>query len=204
MSSAEDIVNQLGLEEDEIEAGEAALEAAMDEESVNEDSDIQEVSELELRQAIRVLEEAEIDHIARGMTPEEAVEKAKLLQKVRAGAAQILSRGKTVDAFHQLLDSLPDNLHGEFVRENDRDIKRKEGLGFEVYSGAGDGTHGSGDSTSRVGDLVLMVTDKDVHRVLEQERTKRKMEKNSRRRKAEKANFNKFADAQGTGGALNT
>lgn len=87
----------------------------------------------------------------------------------KARLAAVLDRGFT--NYRLGLNYLAENQHGEWVRNDPTEIARLHALGFEVYKGEVDTSLGlkkESDGTVRVGDVILMVTDKETKALLDE------------------------------------
>lgn len=91
------------------------------------------------------------------LSPEEA---ERLYEEKIARLTQVLSRGVLNDALQRIIDqAVPEGYHGKFVRDNEGDINRYRNLGYGFTYREGTqvrGSHGTGDSRIRQGDVVLM------------------------------------------------
>ena len=100
------------------------------------------------------------------MTPEQA---AKFAETRRAQLTQILTQGRVNARIQQIMDKLPKDRFGVFVRNADTDIEHYQQLGFEIELGLNvKGIHGSGDNRVIIGDVVLMTTSQDNIAVIRQ------------------------------------
>lgn len=147
---------------------------------------------LQTSSAYEILANFDIDYSE--MTPNQAVEKAREIESLRANYAQVLSRGQTTDAIDRALAHTPEGHVGELVRDNEGDIQRMRALGFDVVSSpdaddpdADVGTHRAGDSSIRVGDLILMSIPEMSYKVMHKTRADLRARKRqaSQRKQAE-------------------
>jgi hypothetical protein len=107
------------------------------------------------------------------LSAEEALEKAERIRKARSKAAQVLSRGRTLDTLDRVLAHVPDGYVGQLVRESDVDIDRFEILGFEVFTSEKakkESSHGTADGKVRVGDQILMTMPEEDYAALQYEK----------------------------------
>jgi hypothetical protein len=114
------------------------------------------------------------------LSAEEAVEKAERIRKARSKAAQVLSRGRTLDTLDRVLAYVPDGYVGQLVRESDVDIDRFRILGFELFESEAakkESSHGTADGKVRVGDQILMTIREEEYAALMYERELRKARK---------------------------
>ena len=129
------------------------------------------------------------------LSAEEALEKAERIRLARSKAAQVLSRGRTLDTLDRVLAYVPDGYVGQLVRESDVDIDRFTILGFELFESQAakkESSHGTADGKVRVGDQILMTIREEDYAALMYERELRK----ARKREAHKpaARRRKFED----------
>lgn len=87
--------------------------------------------------------------------------------ELKARLAQVLSRSIVED---RLLVPLPDDLHGEWVPDDEVEIARKQALGFEFNTthGIGNKLHDDGTGRIKVGDLVHMTIPKIQKEVIDE------------------------------------
>lgn len=211
------------VQEEDLHAAEKALEALEDGEflkvgkivqEIEEDieaqgteetlSNIMEGASVSIEQyndAVAVLHTWEIDPQERDLSPDETVELAGRVQEIAASHAQVLSRGATIDRLQSILDALPKNLIGNFIRNRDVDIDRASALGWTVYevSDRGErGMHSDGSSHVIVGDVILMVMDRDLYHVGQKVRQQRREAR--KRLTSVKDSFKSKVAGVGTGG----
>ncbi|MFC1750610.1 hypothetical protein ACFL2V_17595 [Pseudomonadota bacterium] len=60
-----------------------------------------------------------------------------------------------------------------YVRELDIDIKKFEALGYRIETQEGEGLHGTGDNRRRVGDVILMSTDRARYDLIQEVKAER-------------------------------
>ena len=114
------------------------------------------------------------------LSAEEALEKAERIRVARSKAAQVLSRGRTLDTLDRVLAHVPDGYVGQLVRESDVDIDRFRILGFELFESKAakkESSHGTADGKIRVGDQILMTIREEDYAALMYERELRKARK---------------------------
>lgn len=134
--------------------------------------------------ALKKLQEFEIAH--KDLTPEEAIEKAKKVSEAEARAIQALSRGRTLDAIDRVLaQHVPAGYVGVLCRNNELDIARYQGLGYEVVLSedpkkAGATPTPAADRMIRVGDSILMQISEEEHKTLLKVKARRIREKRAR------------------------
>ncbi len=80
--------------------------------------------------------------------------------------ASVLERGVVATALH--VETLPSNLHGEWVRDDQVEIYRMETLGYKIDTEYAKDrrTHSKGDSASYVGDVVFMTTPRENYELI--------------------------------------
>jgi hypothetical protein len=129
------------------------------------------------------------------LSVEEALEKAERIRLARSKAAQVLSRGRTLDMLDRVLAHVPDGYVGQLSRESEVDIDRFRILGFEVFKSdeaKKESSHGTADGKVRVGDQILMTMREEDYAALTYERDLRKQRKREAHKPA--ARRRKFAD----------
>lgn len=113
----------------------------------------------------------------RDKSPDEvldAVERARRKQQV----AQVLTRGHLNSKMQAVIDSLPPDKRGVFVREREDDIIRYRNLGYEIEMDLDvPGLHGTGDGRVRIGDVILMTTTRENHELIQEVKTERAFDK---------------------------
>lgn len=139
----------------------------------------------EHKKALKVL--MEFDFAQGDLSEEEVIEKAARLKDMESRAAQVLSRGRTLDAMDRIsAKHVPKGHVGLLVRNNELDIARAQALGYELCfneehkKSAKDTPTGTADGLIRVGDAVLMSISEEEHRVLQKVKAKRIAEKRRR------------------------
>ena len=193
-TSAESLLKEL-----EADAAEASVKASK--KDVDADAGADSADQRKLDFAVKVLAEEGIDPQSRGMTAEEAVEKAERLLARRQSAVQVLARGQTVDALASVIEKLPSDREGQFVRDTPGDIARAEALGFRIELGMDvKGLHDTGDNRVKVGDTVLMTIDRDEKRVVDRVRITERNRKN--RVQSVQDQFRNVAASANTGGSF--
>lgn len=117
-------------------------------------------------------------------TPEEAIKLVEKIKESRSKVAQVLRRGRTLDALDRILARVPKGFVGQFAREDELSVARKEALGFEVFIDPDlrddEAPHGTGDGRIRIGDQILMIIPEAEHAAIKIE----KYERAERRREA--------------------
>ena len=103
-------------------------------------------------------------------TPDEALTGAERA-KEKARLLQVLGMGLVTDAIR--VDDGDPNRRYAYVRETDIDVKKFEALGYRVETQEGEGTHGAGDNRRRVGDVILMSTDRARYELIEEVKAER-------------------------------
>lgn len=98
--------------------------------------------------------------------------KLKLVEKaergeLRARLASILDRGIVED---RLRVDIPDDLHGEWCRNDPLEVKRLQTLGFKIDDeyAIKRAIHSDGSSSAIVGDVVFMTCPKEVKEVIDE------------------------------------
>lgn len=99
-------------------------------------------------------------------TPDEAKAKAEELAEFESKVLQILSQGVTTHALN-VQDADP-NKRYVWVREDGDAISRMKSLGYVVEKEEGEGMHGTGDGTRRVGDVILMSISRDRYEIIQE------------------------------------
>jgi len=111
--------------------------------------------------------------IQQGLDPKvlERIEKAER-GEIKARLAAILDRGILND---RLQVDLPDDLHGEWVRNDPLEVRRLESLGFWVDNehATKRSIHSDGSNSSIVGDVVHMCCQKEIKEVIDEIRAER-------------------------------
>lgn len=107
--------------------------------------------------------------IVQGEISQEALDRIKKAEKgeLRAKLADILSRGIVQD---RLTVDLPDDLHGEWVRNDPLEIRRLESLGFKVDDtyATSRAIHSDGTNSAIVGDVIHMICPKQVKEIIDE------------------------------------
>ena len=108
--------------------------------------------------------------IEQGVMQPEAVQ--KLIEQAERGElkaklAAILDRGVVQD---RLMVELPDDVHGEWVLNNQMEINRLKSLGFEVDTvyAPRRAIHGDGSNSGIVGDVIFMTCPKIIKEVIDE------------------------------------
>jgi hypothetical protein len=85
----------------------------------------------------------------------------------KARLAAVLDRG--IVTANLDTSFLPADLHGEWIRYDSNEVARMKALGFSVYSGSHpNALHSASDGTVRVGDVILMTTDKETKAIIDE------------------------------------
>lgn len=90
-------------------------------------------------------------------------------EEIKARVLSVLDRGIVNDRLHV---TMPEHLHGEWVRNDPLEIDRLRMLGFwidEEYS-AKRAIHADGSKGNKVGDVIFMVTTKDNKDIIDEAR----------------------------------
>ena len=123
-----------------------------------------------------------------------AVVETKSAKKARL--AEVLDRGFI--SYRLNLDYLDKSIHGEWARNDPNEIARLNALGFSPYKGEVDpnlGLKKEADGTYRVGDVILMCTDKETKELLDEIKADRiKKLHGTKPQQAEEQGFNKEID----------
>lgn len=111
--------------------------------------------------------------IQQGLDPKiaERIEKAER-GELKAKLASILDRGIVQD---RLTVELPEDLHGEWVRNDPLEIRRLETLGFRVDDeyATKRAIHSDGTNSAIVGDVIHMICPKEVKDLIDEIRIER-------------------------------
>jgi len=128
--------------------------------------------------------------IEQGLDPKiaERIKKAER-GELRSKLASILDRGIVQD---RLLVELPEDLHGEWVRNDPLEIRRLETLGFRIDNeyAVKRAIHSDGTSSAIVGDVIHMICPKEVKDVISEIRIERMVREHAGKRTG-KSNVNK-------------
>jgi len=105
--------------------------------------------------------------------------------ELKAKLASILDRGIVQD---RLTVDLPEDLHGEWVRNDPLEIRRLETLGFIVDNeyAIKRAIHSDGTSSAIVGDVVHMICPKEVKLMINEIRIERMIKEHSPKKKGNK------------------
>lgn len=124
--------------------------------------------------------------IVQGLDPKvaERIEKAER-GELKAKLAAILDRGIVQD---RLTVELPDDVHGEWVRNDPLEIRRLETLGFRVDDEYAKkrAIHSDGSSSAIVGDVIHMICPKEVKEVIDEIRVDRMIREHKGRKKGDR------------------
>ena len=119
------------------------------------------VSEIEENARAEIFEAA--DPVDPNLLPEELTEEEIWQKRVirRARLATILERGRTVDRLHV---ELPEDVHGEWVPNEQKDILHYESLGFEIDTqyAAKRALHSDGTGKAIIGDVIYMICSREL------------------------------------------
>lgn len=164
---------------------EAQVEATQVEKQIQYTSD-------ELKESYTILRRYQVK--TDEMSDDEVVSKTRRILNLSKANVQVLSRGRTLDGIERLLGFLPDGFVGEFKRENDIDIARANGLGWEIFhskEASKSSPTGKGDTLVRLGDQILMMMEQEKYIALQMSRDMRHQKARTARnpkKEAEKAN----------------
>jgi hypothetical protein len=133
--------------------------------------------------------------VKRVMSPEERAQK-------KARLAVLLDRGFIQD---RLKVPLPDDLHGEWVRNDPIDIQRLRTLGFEVDTqyATSRSLHNDGTGSAVIGDVIFMTTSRENKELIDEIRHEQFLRSNSPRKAREEKQF-EDKTAKDTGGQIPT
>lgn len=123
-----------------------------------------------VKQRITTLEK--IEELTDSQTIELAQLRAVQRAKRKAKLLHALDRGVVHDRLNVML---PDDLHGEWIRNDPLEIHRMETLGFRVDTeyATKRSIHNDGSGRPVIGDAVFMVCDKEVKDIIEEIRTEK-------------------------------
>lgn len=115
-----------------------------------------------------------VEASTRKMSSQEAAARARIEELLKlppkekqARLASVFDRGVLNDRFKV---AIPDDLHGEWVRDDPLEIQRMETLGFwkdDQYATTRQ-LHSDGTSSAKIGDVVFMLTLKDNKKLIDQ------------------------------------
>jgi len=105
--------------------------------------------------------------------------------ELKAKLSAILDRGIVQDRLHV---DLPDDLHGEWVRNDPLEIRRLEALGFQIDNeyAVKRAIHTDGTNSAIVGDVVHMTCPKEVKETIDEIRKDRMIREHSGKRVGKK------------------